>query len=78
MTYEELVRRAESVAAQQIVVGNYAYMNIPTDTEARVKMDAQYMIARDKLEVLDADYRSALRQCELDGTLNGIPPSSKG
>ena len=76
MTYEELVRRAEAVAMQKIVVGNYSYMNTPTDTEKRIKLDAQYMIARDRLAILEADYRSALRQSAMDGTLNS--PSSKG
>ncbi len=71
MTYDELIKRAEAVAAQKIAVANYAIMNTPSDTEARVKLDAQYMIARDRLAILEADYRSALRQSELDGTLDG-------
>jgi hypothetical protein len=76
MTYDELVRRAEAVATQKIVVENYGLMNTPNDVEKRVKLDAAYMIARDKLAILEADYRSALRQSELDGTLNA--PSSEG
>jgi len=66
MTQEQLVETAEKVARQRILVENYNCMNTPTETEKRVKLDAEAMIARDKLMLLEREYDSALRQFVLD------------
>lgn len=67
MTYDELLLRAQALATQKIVVENYAIMNVPSDMEQRIRLDAQSMIARDELAILDSEYRSAIKQAELDG-----------
>ena len=61
MTEAELIELAEAVAAQRIYVQNLGMMNIPSDAEARVKSDARYMIACDKLAILERGYQAALR-----------------
>ena len=38
MTEEDLLAIAEKLAAQQIAVENFNYLNTPSDIEARVKL----------------------------------------
>lgn len=62
MTEAELLQFAEGVARQRVVVENFAYLNQPSDPEKRVKLDARYMVERDKLHILEQGYYAALRQ----------------
>ena len=62
MTEAELIAAAEALAMQKIVVEQYGMRNTPTDTRERVKLDAAYMLAKDKYVRLQQKYDAALRQ----------------
>jgi hypothetical protein len=66
MTQEQLMEAAEKVARQRIVVQNFGIVNMPNDLEKRVKLDAEAMVAGDKLRLLEREYASALRCFDLD------------
>lgn len=66
MTHGELMKAAQRLATQRLLVGNLGLLNVPVDPEKRIEADAVYMIERDKLEMLELDYRSAFRQFALD------------
>ena len=62
MDESEVVQKAEAVAAQRIVVESLGMMNVPDKAEDRVKLDAAYMVAKDKLFYLMREYDDAMRQ----------------
>lgn len=62
MTKEELIAVARKLAAQELLVQSYGYMNSPTDYKERVEADARYMVETSILARLQSDYATALRQ----------------
>lgn len=74
MSEEELLKFAEGVAAQRIVVQNLGMVNTPSDVAERVKLDARYMVEQDKLAILEKGYHAALRMFT-DSTRDGTSPT---
>ena len=62
MTEAELIKVAEAVSSQRMLVENMGMMNTPWHSSERVKLNARYMVEQDKLRLLQDGYQTALRQ----------------
>lgn len=57
---DELKRLAERRAYTRLVLEQYGAVNVPSDIDARIKLDVAYRRAQDEWMQAETDYRAAV------------------